>query len=500
LTVTNVAPKITTQPQDGAYYTNNPVTLSVVASGTAPLLYQWALNGTNVPGATGSSLYYAHITTNQAGNYTVIVSNVVGVVTSSVAVVTVQAAPYITSQPQSQDGLLGLTVTFTVSAMSAGPMTYQWYYQGSPVGGATSSTYSVLNLLGSDAGDYFVIISNAQGSTMSSIAHLGVVYTPTIKRQPVSQTVALGQSATFTVSGTNYPINYQWYFKGSALSGATDSSYAVNNAQTNNAGNYWVTLSNSSGSVTSSTATLTVNLPASISTPPQNQTLVVGQNAIFTVALSGTSPFSYQWSYNGNALSGATTSTLSVTNVQTNNAGSYSVAVGNSWGPATNATATLTVLVPPSITTPPNSQTAVVGQSVTFNVVATGTRPLKYQWYYNGSKIEEAGDSSLTLNSIQGSSTGNYKVVVTNNAGSVTSTVAILTVANPPTLQTTGMAGNGFAVQFSVPSGHTYIVMASTNLSNWAPIYTNSAQTTNITFSDSNSVSYPCRFYRVMVQ
>jgi hypothetical protein len=88
----------------------------------------------------------------------------------------------------------------------------------------------------------------------------GTVTAPAITSQPASQTVTAGSSATFTVtaSGTA-PLSYQWRFNGTAISGATSSSYTVSNAQSANAGNYSVVVSNSAGSVTSNNATLTVN-------------------------------------------------------------------------------------------------------------------------------------------------------------------------------------------------------------------------------------------------
>ena len=86
---------------------------------------------------------------------------------------------------------------------------------------------------------------------------------PTITTQPQSQTVTTGANVQFSVTASGKPTpTYQWYFNGAAISGATNSTFSLASAQSTNAGNYTVTISNSSGSVTSNTATLTVNAPA----------------------------------------------------------------------------------------------------------------------------------------------------------------------------------------------------------------------------------------------
>ncbi len=108
---------------------------------------------------------------------------------------------------------------------------------------------------------------------------------------------------------------------------------------------------------------------------------------------------------------------------------------------ANSASAKIIVIEPPAIATPPQSRTKVAGQTATFTVSATGTGPLSYQWKYNGSVLSGATGSTLTLNSVQPTNAGDYTVVVTNSAGSVTSAVATLTVLVPPTAATLSASG-----------------------------------------------------------
>lgn len=176
-----------------------------------------------------------------------------------------------------------------------------------------------------------------------------------------------------------------------------------------------------------------------ITSQPANQAVTAGQIASFTVLVSGTGSLSYQWRKDGTAISGATNATLSLTNVQNANAGSYTVVVSNSAGNVTSNASTLTVIpaaVPPSITTPPASQSVTLGDPASLSVVASGTVPLTYQWRKDGAAIGSATNATLTLSNVQNANAGSYTVVVTNSAGSVTSGVATLTVTTPSTAPT----------------------------------------------------------------
>ena len=261
------------------------------------------------------------------------------------------------------------------------------------------------------------------------------VTAPAITTQPVSQTVTTGSSVTFSVvaSGTA-PLSYQWKLGVTNISGATSASYTIASAQSANAGSYTVTVTNSAGSATSNAATLTVSATAtapSISTQPTSRTVTAGSTTTFSVVASGTAPLTYQWKLGGTNISGATSASYTIANVQSANAGSYTVTVTNSVGSVTSNAATLTVsatATAPSITTQPVSQTVTAGSSVTFNVVASGTATLTYQWKLGGTNISGATSSSYMIASAQTAHAGSYTVTVANSAGSVTSSTATLTV------------------------------------------------------------------------
>jgi hypothetical protein len=172
-------------------------------------------------------------------------------------------------------------------------------------------------------------------------------------------------------------------------------------------------------------------LGPSILSAPVSITVTQGQTAAFSVTADGTAPLGYQWYFNTNtALSGQTASNLTLVNVQATNAGKYSVRVSNGGGNLTSTQATLTVLVPPGITT----QTVLVSNNVTFTVVASGTAPLSYQWFFNtNSPIPNATNATHGITSLSTNDAGAYSVLVSNSYGATNSAFATLTVNVPST-------------------------------------------------------------------
>lgn len=175
--------------------------------------------------------------------------------------------------------------------------------------------------------------------------------------------------------------------------------------------------------------------PPAITTHPSSQTNSIGANVTFSVVATGAVPLAYQWLFFGTNLSGATTNSYSLSNIQSANAGDYSVVITNSFGSITSHIATLTVLTIPTITNPPQSIAVNLGENATFTVGASGLAPLSYQWRFNTMNISGATNTAYTRTNAQPADAGNYTVVITNASGSVTSDVASLTV-NVPGLST----------------------------------------------------------------
>jgi parallel beta-helix repeat protein len=175
-------------------------------------------------------------------------------------------APRIVTQPGNLTICQGNPATFTVGVSGTPPLSYQWYFNASPVQtNGTNASLTFPSAQHSNEGSYHVVVTNAYGSATSSNASLTVLdgCTPEIVAQPQYRYGCIGHSATFTVSAIGMlPLTYQWYFRTNTLGGSITNGTAANltltNLQHSNAGPYLVVVSNRSGSVTSSVAWLDV--------------------------------------------------------------------------------------------------------------------------------------------------------------------------------------------------------------------------------------------------
>ena len=269
VSATAVAPAITTQPAAQSVVAGSVANFSVIASGTSPFSYQWKKNGTDISGATSIPYTIATTTMADSGAYSVVVTNSAGMATSTDATLTVTATavtPAITTQPAAQTVTEGESATFSVTASGTAPFTYQWKKNGADIEGVTTSSHTTDATAIGDSGAVFtVVVSNSVGSVTSSGAALTVnaaAVAPTITTQPMAQSIAAGAMATFSVAATGTSLSYQWKKNGLNItggSGATTNTYTTPAmGYAGNSAVYSVEVSNSAGSVTSSSATLTV--------------------------------------------------------------------------------------------------------------------------------------------------------------------------------------------------------------------------------------------------
>ena len=198
--------------------------------------------------------------------------------------------------------------------------------------------------------------------------------------------------------------------------------------------------------------------PPTIAAPPESQTAQAGSTVDLQVDAAGYPTPSYQWFFNGaNAIAGATNSILELTNVLLSQSGAYTVVIANAYGSVTGLVATL-IVQDPFINNQPSDQFVNAGDTVGFSVDAGGTSPLSFQWFKDGVSLSDGGNISgaqtpaLTLSDALGADAGRYSVIVSNSYGSVTSLVAVLSVADPviitqPVSQTVNVQQT---VQFSV--------------------------------------------------
>jgi len=311
--------------------------------------------------------------------------------------------------------------TVSVSARARGNnMSYNWYDQyGNYVTGGQNTSFS----MNANRTRMRLVASNGYGVNAEAWFDNYLVQTPVITSHPQNQLVGPGQTAYFSVSASNYQLNYQWYKNGNSISGANSPYLYLYNVQSSDAANYSCYVWNSAGSVWSSAATLTVATPPVITVQPVSISRSLGQSATFSVTATGTTP-AYQWHKNSNVISGATSSSYTIPSVQLSDGGAYQVKVSNAAGTVWSSNAVLTPLVAPAITVQPASVMVNPGETANFTVTATGT-PLNYQWAKGDSAISGETNASLTIPSALLSDSGDYTVTVSNELASVTSAVAV---------------------------------------------------------------------------
>jgi Bacterial Ig domain/Putative Ig domain/Immunoglobulin domain/Right handed beta helix region len=293
-------------------------------------------------------------------------------------------APSIATQPTNQTVTAGQTATFTVMANGTAPLTYQWQKNGTNIAGVTSASYTTSATTTSDSGSTFdVVVSNSAGTATSNPATLTVntaAVAPAITTQPANQTVTAGQTATFSVaaSGTA-PLSYQWQKNGTAVSGATSASYTTPaSSSSDNGALFNVVVSNASGSVTSNSATLTVNAASATLQVTTTQLAGATLSGAYSATLSasgGTTP--YAWSLaSGSLPTGLTLSSAGTISGTPTSAGSFPFTVQVTDTASHSASANLSVnvgnpVVSVAIASPANN--ATVSGSVTVSGTASDT-------------------------------------------------------------------------------------------------------------------------------
>jgi hypothetical protein len=477
----------------------------------------------------------------------------------------------------SQSVMANSNATLSVVASGSPTLAYQWYQSQPAIAGATPTITNgfVVGITVTNGGAGYLTIPNVQivGGGGSGAAATAVV----------SNGMVAAIDLVSAGSGYTAPPAIVIDPPYAALNDETNSSLTVAGATTNDAANYFVVVTNASGSATSSNATLTLNVPVYITAQPQNQSVAQGDGATFSVSVAGTAPYDFQWYVapvtndnatatadvfdgfvygadviNGGAgyanipnveitggggsgataaavisngmviaidiisagsgytgtpeiqidpplvvgLNNQTNAVLSLASVSTNDAGNYFVVVSNEFASVTSMPATLLVNGSiPFIISQPNNENVLVGTSVALTVEASGTPSLTYQWQKNGLSLPTATLPTYSIASTGTNDTGCYLVIVTNNYGAATSSVVKLVVGLPPRQVTlSNHSGNSVQLQMSGTPNFPYAVQVATNLVppvQWQSVLTNNADTNGFwQYSDTN-LNQPQQFYRV---
>lgn len=527
---TNAPALVLTPPQNTTVVLGANATLSAFAGGTPPLAYQWRFNGTNLPGATSNSFTRLNAQFAHSGNYDVIVSNAWGVDISPVAILEVGVSPV--WQGAYADNFDVNTaagwVTNRSSTDTRVTFNYNYAADGIPsapnaTGGTTRGVKFEANILNgavaalnispvgqSFTGDYRLRFdmwmnqngpfpAGGTGSTEHLTAGVGTAGSTVQWNTGSSDGVWFAADGEGQAADTSATTPDWRAYIGTVLQ-QTNSGVYVGGNQPNIRGNGHPYYAGTFPGGQSAPALQQANYPQ------QTGTLAVGTvgfawRDVLMTKIGST----VEWTIAGLKIASVTNASLTANNIFIGYWDSFASLSDNaalSFGLVDNVRVErLVTNVPPYLTTQPESVSTTTGNNVHFDVAAGGTAALAYQWRFNGTNLAGATGSSFSRLNAQAVHAGDYSVVVTNASGSITSTVATLTLAPSVPLQFDSIAAlSDGRVQLGVTGdpGFNVQLQTSTNLVDWSVLTNLLNPTGALLFTNAPSAGAAEQFYRAL--
>ena len=353
----------------------------------------------------------------------------------------------------------GQSSTLAVTGLSGGalPYSYQWLWRipgastYSSISAATTATFSFLTSASTVSGSYYfeLQVTDSVGEHVtSSNALVQVNVSPNVTVSPASWTMDVGQSKTFaaSASGGTGTLSYQWYLGGSAVVGATNTTWTFVASSTGSPSIYVRITDQASSPVTvqSNNLTVTVNSAPLVVVSPSSWTMDVGQSKTFAASASGgTGTLSYQWYLGGSAVSGQTGATYSFSTSSQSSPSIYVMVTDQANTPVTVRSSTLNVTINSVLVAPTASAyPSAIEQGQPINLSATGilggTGPYSYQWFGRapaaGSYSSILGattiNCSLTTNSSTVGGSWLFMLQVTDAVGGAMNSNAVTVTVN----------------------------------------------------------------------
>ncbi|MBN1980335.1 MAG: immunoglobulin domain-containing protein [Chitinivibrionales bacterium] len=419
---------------------NKPCTLWVeLKSSVEQINFRWFKNYELQKELTIEKISFPQLLKEHEGIYICIANNQFGSDTSAPFSLSAQLGPVITLQPKNQQAIVGKKAVFTCQGSPA-DVNYQWYRNGLMIDSAQGTEFKIENVTLQDNGVKFNCrVFDAFGDAWSSDAILSVFETeqvPQILKHPANLTVSTGQKAQFSIEANGTTLIYQWQRNAVDIPIANLSVYEIPAVTVaDNAAKFRCIISNNVGAQMSDEATLTVTTTdpqkPQITMEPKDVEVKEGANALFSVTAIGNN-LRYQWKRSGIAISGATLPQFSLPIVKKEDNGvKFRCAVSNQGGTVESREATLIVKndppTKPVILKQPQNVEVTEGAEAIFTIEASGI-DLKYQWKRNNLDIPGAIAPLYKLIAKKDDTNAQFTCVVSNAAGSVESTVALLKV------------------------------------------------------------------------
>ena len=419
-------PQISQQPQSQTVLDFTEVTFNVGVEGVPPFQYQWRFNGSPIAGGTNAQLRLASVQVSQAGQYSVVVSNSAGTVTSAVATLIVNVPARVLNFPGELTGTNGYAWQWQAQVSGTAPLSLQWFKDGQPLAGATNAVLAIANVEAQTEGYYHLTASNAFGFAASPPARFVVLFRPAIVKNPSNHFAIVGETISLRVvcEGTP-PFGYRWRRNNIEIipfSLGRDTLTFTNIQFTNN-GNYDVIITNYAnplGVRSSPAANVTVVQP-----PPALVEVEEGADVTLSARAAGPGVLKFQWQFASTNLAGATSTNLPLTQVTAEKTGLYLFIITNSVGEFAAYSCQVALAGgPPVITEQPASLALVPGQNAVLSAAASGAQPLLFTWRFNDNLVAGATNSVLQITNATTGHAGLYQLFVTNHHGAATSAVA----------------------------------------------------------------------------
>jgi hypothetical protein len=454
----DVAPTVTSSPVSQTVDAGHVVTFTASATGTPAPRVHWEVSSDggktwhDIPLATTDSLTFTARAYQNGDEFQAVFTNGGGKATTSPATLTVQFGPT-TTPPNVIHTAVNTQVTLTVNPTGNPPPTIQWYTSTdhgltwTPIDGATSATYTFTTPSTPGSAWYDTVLTNSLGTVTTPPTKVTWVVPPAVTLDPTSQTVNAGTVVTFTAAASGMPTPHvQWQVSTDSgttfhnLPLATTDSLTFTARAYENGEEFRAVFTEPGFRVTTTDATLTVDFGPSITRQPKSQTVATGSQVTLTADANGNPAPTVQWySYNAqtqtwSAISGATSDSYTFTASTTPGATLYYALFTSANGTAKSKVATVTAVVPPTVTSNPVSQTVAAGTIVTFTASATGVPASTVQWQVSRDggetwhAIPLATTDALTFTARAIQSGDEFRAVFTDGGVSTTTSAAILTV------------------------------------------------------------------------
>jgi hypothetical protein len=452
------SPVITMDPASVTVDAGQVATLTAAASGMPAPMVQWEISTDGgqhfrpIMGATRATYRLVASAALNGAEYEAVFANRFGRATTHAATLTVDFAPVVTLNPLSQTVAVGSQVTLTAAAKADPAATVQWQistdggksYQD--IAGANSTTLTVTAPAAVGNVRFRAVFTNTLGHATTRVAVVRTRVPPAVTADPVSQTVNAGSLVTFTAAADGTALLVQWQVSTDGgrtfvnIMGATGKTLIFRALASENGHVYRAVFTNVLGRVATAAATLTVDFAPAVTKNPLSQRVAAGDQITLMAAAVSDPTATVQWQVSTDGgktyqnIAGANSTTLTLTAPGGEGSERFHAVFSNPLGTVTTRAAVVRIDVPPAITHNPTNQTVNAGNMVTFTVAASGSLAPSVQWQVStdGGRtfriVMGATGSSYSWVATASQNGFQYRAVITNAAGTITSQAATLRV------------------------------------------------------------------------